>query len=146
LSTKLAPRHAFFGLFHSWTVIGMVSLTITPHWFTNFVACYFGSNGLPSRATTSMLSFWFAFNFWLRPCLEYNLLDPDGWKKKESLIHIYICIFPSYHQKLNLYTSPSVFVSNCHSSSVFVCLLSSNISISIPLPEGFRNDETSSLP
>jgi hypothetical protein len=33
---------------------------------------------LPSGDTTSMLSFWFGFNFWLGPRLEYDLLDPDG--------------------------------------------------------------------
>jgi hypothetical protein len=52
LSTKLKPRRAFFGSFHSWTVIGTLSLTTTPHWLINFAVCCWG---LPVALTASMV-------------------------------------------------------------------------------------------
>jgi hypothetical protein len=56
LSTKVKPRRAFFGSFHSWTVIETLSLTTAPHWLTNLVAFLLGSSGLPvASSTTSMV-------------------------------------------------------------------------------------------
>lgn len=57
LSTKVKPAiRAFFGLFHSWTVIETLSLTMAPHWLTNLVAFLRGSSGLPvALSTTSMV-------------------------------------------------------------------------------------------
>ena len=71
LIDKTETKHAFFGSFHSWTVIGTLSLTTTPHWMINFVVC---CRGLPVALTASMVNISPCFSALVLP--RFVVLDP----------------------------------------------------------------------
>jgi hypothetical protein len=69
-------------LFHSWTLIGILSLTRTPQWFTNFFALFFGW----SSSTVLGSSF-------VGPrTLFVDVVDPEGYVRRNTKIQQYIYI------------------------------------------------------
>jgi hypothetical protein len=92
--TKLAPTCAFFGSFHYWTV------TITPHWFVNFITCFFWLQRFAICSDYNDAQPLIGIQHLARALFIRRFAWSGGLKKKESLIHI--CIFP-YTKRLNIY-------------------------------------------
>src|SRR3954463_7461505 len=83
---------ALAGLFQFLIVIGIKSLTITPHCATNLVATTSGAVGLPSTATSSILNLSWSCNFLVGPRLLFfsRFLRSGGLKEERSpLLFLY---------------------------------------------------------